>query len=706
MTEWNIVSSKKKKEVNTFKTKYLNKNLIGKFNKNKNQNYISNIINNKDIKNIYLDDDSCCIIGDILEATITDIKEYNNELTYFGKVNSIIRRKFYRLFGIIYKFDTQFYYIYCNILGKKYYIKTINDHSLKLLDKVIFEILNYQNNNNIFVKILYVLGNLKNKNEIFDTILIEENFIDCNNLVPLLNNIKNINELVNNKCINFYDKLINKSNDIFINMVDLTNYETSPNLDNLQFNKNYDKELLINNKINYNLKHEYDEFKAYYFNNNLFIYQQENNILKIGFLIDYFIGNRDVFNSGKQLFYRDLIINNLNKKDDTNLFLGNDYDKYFQTYKNNRNEKDFDEFLLSKKNHKIWTLYINLDNYKIEKYVFLNTSIKKVDNLCNSLKTSILNIHNNVTFFSYYYEVFDKNSFYIKILYSHLKKIILKDMKNNLELIPIKKINKYEYFNSFNNEKSDNINKNNSFSCLENEEYKNTHISTFLNSLTNSSIKDINEKLNLGITYSTIVSFNNNIFLDQLHLYYTKTNCFYKKIYEKLFNDKINYYKIYKPKNIYLINLNNIDECEDEIDTFFNPYNNFFDSYLLKLILKVKNMNIKKIELKDNYDNNIFKVLENCNISEKICYKVEQRYYYYSLFNYMYENIDKVLSKTYNGEIIYQKNNAVFINLSIENYNFLANIYSNNKYQINDIVNIEITNIDFVKKEIFISILE
>ena len=81
MTEWNIVSSKKKKEVNTFKTKYLNKNLIGKFNKNKNQNYISNIINNKDIKNIYLDDDSCCIIGDILEATITDIKEYNKQAT-------------------------------------------------------------------------------------------------------------------------------------------------------------------------------------------------------------------------------------------------------------------------------------------------------------------------------------------------------------------------------------------------------------------------------------------------------------------------------------------------------------------------------------------------------------------------------------------------------------------------------------------------
>ena len=96
--------------------------------------------------------------------------------------------------------------------------KTTNSKNLSLLDKVIFEIQNYQNQNNIFVKILYVLGSLKNDEEIFDSILIEENFIDCNNLVPLLNNANNISELVNKKGINFYDKLINKSNDVFFNM--------------------------------------------------------------------------------------------------------------------------------------------------------------------------------------------------------------------------------------------------------------------------------------------------------------------------------------------------------------------------------------------------------------------------------------------------------------------------------------------------------
>ena len=222
MNTWSIVSSKKKKELlYSLKKKYIGKTLIGKFNKNKNVDYISDIINNKEIKNIYLvNNNKCFIIGDIIEIKITDIKETNEEFVYYGEFINVIRRKFHRLFGIVYKFDFQYYYIYSNILGKKYIIKTTNSKNLILLDKVIFEIQNYQNQNNIFVKILYVLGNLKNDNEIFDTILIEENYIDCNNLVPLLNNVNNINDLVNKPGINFYDKLINKSKEVFCNMED------------------------------------------------------------------------------------------------------------------------------------------------------------------------------------------------------------------------------------------------------------------------------------------------------------------------------------------------------------------------------------------------------------------------------------------------------------------------------------------------------
>ena len=55
MNTWSIVSSKKKKELlYNLKKKYINKALIGKFNKNKNIDYVSDIINNKEIKNIYL----------------------------------------------------------------------------------------------------------------------------------------------------------------------------------------------------------------------------------------------------------------------------------------------------------------------------------------------------------------------------------------------------------------------------------------------------------------------------------------------------------------------------------------------------------------------------------------------------------------------------------------------------------------------------
>ena len=80
---------------------------------------------------------------------------------------------------------------------------------------------------------------------------------------------------------------------------------------------------------------------------------------------------------------------------------------------------------------------------------------------------------------------------------------------------------------------------------------------------------------------------------------------------------------IYKPKNIYLIKTEDLDNISN-IDDFFNPYNDFFDSYILKLILKIKKTNVNKINLKENYDNNIFKVLENCNIMKKYVIKLNK----------------------------------------------------------------------------------
>lgn len=718
MNTWSIVSSKKKKELlYNLKRKYIGKTLIGKFNKNKNIDYVSDIINNKEIKNIYLINNiKCFIIGDIIEIKITDIKETNEEFIYYGEYCNVIRRKFHRLFGIVYKFDYQYYYIYSNILGKKYIIKTTNSKNLNLLDKVIFEIQNYQNQNNIFVKILYILGSLKNNEEIFDSILIEENFIDCNNLVPLLNNVNNINELVNKKGVNFYDKLINKSNDVFFNMEDLTNFENIQNLDNFQFNKNYDKEQLINTKIDYKLKNENLTFNALYHSNNLFIYKYNNQkSLQIGFLVDYFIGNREIYNSGKQLFYRNLYTEGLTNINNEN-FLNNDFSKYYQTYNNNKKKEDFINLLNNKKQHKLWIIDINTEKNIINNFSFHHVNINMIDKLDDNFKINVLNMKTNL--FKYYYQKFNKDNFYINIIYSKLKYLLINNIKKNVDYIPIRKINKYEYVNldknSYNNNtnnnnsnnsnSNNNININNSFNYLNNinteSNTNNVNISQLLKTIEKSSIKDIKRILKLDISYSNIVSFNKDIFLEQINDYYNENKCLYKKIYDKLFDNNIKFDNIYKPKNIYLIKIEDLDNMNN-IDEFFNPYNDFFDSYILKLILKIKTTNISKINLKENYDNNIFKILENCNISEKICYKVEQRIHYYLLFNELKNNDIKKIT----GKIIYKKNNSLFVDLNINNFHYILNTYDmDNNYNNNENISLILHNYDIVKKEIFINL--
>lgn len=719
MNSWNYVSSKKKKELLfNLKKKYMGKTLIGKFNKNKNIDFVNDIINNKEIKSIYLvDNTKCFIVGDIIEVKITNIQETNNDFMYYGTFENIIRRKFHRLFGIIYKFDYQYYYIYSNILGKKYIIKTTNTKTFNLLDKVIFEIQNYQTSNNIFVKILYVLGNLKNNDEIFDTILLEENFIDCNNLVPLLSNVNNIDEIIDNK-VNASCNLINNPQDIFFNIEDLTNFENTPNLDNLQFNKNYDKEQLVNTKIDYKLKNDNLTFNALYYDNNIFIYKYNNpKSLQIGFLVDYFIGNRETYNSGKQLFYRNLYTSNLESRN-SDKFLNNNYNKYYQIYNNYKTKENFENFINSKKQNKLWVVNINIEDNLINNYSFHHSNINFVNNLDYDFKLNILNIQTNL--FKYYYQTFNNENFYINIIYSKLKFLLLNDIKNNVDYIPIRKINKYEYINLNNellNNSNDNKNKEINFNSYyyvnvddidndstyesDDEENNNYKISEILQMIEKSSLIDIKQNLKLNISYSNIVSFKKDIFFEQINDYYNQNNCSYYKIYNKILSDHIQFNNIYKPKNIYLIDTADLNDSSN-IDIFFNPYNDFFDSYVLKLLFKIKTLNIDNIILKDNYDTNIFKVLENCNISEKICYKVEQRIHYYLLFN----EIKKFKNQNLNGKIIYKKNNSYFLDVNINNYHYILNIYDidnkNENKKINDYIKFNLNNYDIVKKEIFI----
>ena len=101
---------------------------------------------------------------------------------------------------------------------------------------------------------------------------------------------------------------------------------------------------------------------------------------------------------------------------------------------------------------------------------------------------------------------------------------------------------------------------------------------------------------------------------------------------------------------------------------------------------------------KENYDNNIYKILETCNISEKICYKVEQRIHQYQLFDFLKNN------RNYNkitGKIIHITNDLLLIDSSIGKYHFILNILNNGNQNIGEIVSLNINNIDIVKKYIF-----
>ena len=127
-----------------------------------------------------------------------------------------------------------------------------------------------------------------------------------------------------------------------------------------------------------------------------------------------------------------------------------------------------------------------------------------IDKLDDNFKINVLNMKTNL--FKYYYQKFNKDNFYINIIYSKLKYLLINNIKKNVDYIPIRKINKYEYVNldknSYNNNtnnnnsnSNNNININNSFNYLNNinteSNTNNVNISQLLKTIEKSSIKDI-----------------------------------------------------------------------------------------------------------------------------------------------------------------------------------------------------------------------
>ena len=606
--EWKQVINKRNKNYKQY-LKYYNRTYIGKFQTINNKYYLKDILNfdsNNTIVEITDFNNNIILDDDIIETELININSEENILYIYCSVKNIIRRKYNIIYGIIKNINNNIAIIHTYFLNNNTKMIYVNNKNLdlKLYDKVICKILNYDNNT-INIDVLEIIGNLYNKNEILDTLIIENNYI---NLKELLDKETKENNRINNK------------NNIFVNY--FTNFENIK-LDNTYI-KNYTNINSnipnINSSINSSINNKNNgDLYCYINNNDCIIFKLNDNILTFSYSINHFISNKYLYNNNLQIFYRilNLDCNKKNSNDFNNanndylIKLNNNIKKYYNKYKNFSSLKNIQKDI-QKENNNILTfnIDINLTTNIIEKSYYSYNNIKLIDNnFFNNYIKNLVNIISNKNIYikKYYYLNNINNNIYL--INEYISFVLYKNIKNLIDIIPIKKFNNYDFNNNFEN--------------------------VFNNKNVNNS-------------YLNVLK-NNNI---------------------------INYINLYKPYNLYWTNSNDIDKNIYSYLSINNPYNNFFDSYLINIFINTFN-NTEKTYLK-NIDKNYLKNLENMNISEKICYKIENTYNIDLLLNILNNN-DEMFNNIYNATIIKIKPQGIFINMNINyndyNFNFVSSIH-------------------------------
>ena len=192
--EWKQVINKRNKNYKQY-LEYYNRTYIGKFQTINNKYYLKDILNfdsNNTVIEIIDFSNNIIIDDDIIEVSLLNYKNEDNILYLNCGIKNIIRRKYNIIYGIVKKITNDNILIYTYFLNYNMKMIYINNKNLdlKLYDKIIGKIINYDNNI-INIDILKVIGNLYNQNEILDTLVIENNYI---NLKELLDKEKNNNK--------------------------------------------------------------------------------------------------------------------------------------------------------------------------------------------------------------------------------------------------------------------------------------------------------------------------------------------------------------------------------------------------------------------------------------------------------------------------------------------------------------------------------
>lgn len=458
------------------------------------------------------------------------------------------------------------------------------------------------------------------------------------------------------------------------------------------------------------------KFNLIYTHKELLLWNILDNHLYISFIVDKFID----FNKYNNFTpYRNLSLINLKNKDNYNFI--ESFDKLF----------DYDV----KYNSVIFKFEINGGLLKLVDKIIGKSIISYNDDNLNELVNYMMPMlcDQKIVIKKYRFDKFinDKELLLCGII-EILKNSILSNLRDTSELLyPIKKVNKYEIDN-FNkhvsiNNKNDthNIQKvHNSFDILlqEHKKVKND---------------DIEESMDLS---QDKLSYFKNDFIEY-------TNYDTKNLIE-------NSYYLDKPINLYWTKIYQDDSLNRYL-SFFNPYNNFFDSFVLNYIFKNTMNNFSLIEPTSQidipkYKNNYNKFVEKCNINEKQFFKIESDYYKNKLYKILHnilnndsenifmkietkydedtddesESISDINYITFNAKIVKIRPYAIFFDVPILGVYDSIHVsclggklftYSEDKlqsqdkqtvYSVNDKINVQLQKIDIIKRELQWHILE
>ena len=587
---------------------------------NYNNNLLTNYISNKDVKPFEL-------TNQIKLTDIYNILYYNNMISYN---NNNTYKYLYVLFDLI---------------------NYINDNTF--LDYLFYYItINYNENEHISLMTLlknniyhYLYDNFYNINDItYKKIIFDKLYINSEYLYNTIYNYNDYKLLLNHPNILKYDtieKINNSLNNILNNIPNNINNNIKENIINIFFlihllfnkkvNKNEIIQLIIKFIFNYqnNYNFNIESLLPLIYNEYIKILKEKYNInLKFNYYIDNYILYDDVDNENSYIY--NVLNNKFYKQLDINYYLYkyiyHNFSLIYINYELNDNNDDYNYLLLSDEDILIYN-YNHNNNINNKNNILTLFNCDYIPELINNKPYYILSLKIKDIFLNFechynkYLSILYDLPYYNNFIYTLLNRYIKNKLeKNNTELSN----NIYEYFN-----------------------------------LKELIIKNENKTLNKELKSLL------HIIIKILILYHFNLKNFYKKYLSISNNLNFNKLNISKEENY---NINIINSNINNLNEFINDIKE----------IKEYNIKISKI-LYNNCKNHIFNSL--CHLIYLFDeYNFNKFRYYYYILLYLFNNL-----KNFNNEFsenllneLLNKNNKIKNINNIKNslYKFYSDIYN------------------------------